>query len=508
MVTLKASPFKVDTVENDPQGFGLRTKEIIACAKALYNNQSILISGPRGIGKSSLGLQMQKVMEGDNTLLKRCGIDEKFPKTFCLFYACDKEYTLEQFAMDILYSLEREFATISALKNAEISPSLEINFGIIKTKLEGKASSGKKSPTTIATILVDGLETVYKVLNKTRFVKRINIMLDEIDQLSPDINFGHFLKVVQATLDSRSLKEITFTLAGQKGVFSRFNKEDESFERLVRHIPLAKLNGDASSHILEYASLQASPSFGIQEKARELILGLASGYPYTIHLLGNEAFMGMPNERLMTENDVLDGLEIILKSDKREKYLERFMECSPLEHRVLLVLSEHNTSTIPAEVSYKWLLKKANIYIDDEQKILETTKSLIAKGHLTEVGKREKLVFNDEMFRVFLSLSRLEQKELAILKLQKEEKKLQPEQIAEEIRDLISLEDYDELSHVYETLIESDDFNSIGDIRELSEKERKWLFSKIRTVLENAEFTRAWDEDRVTGSYFDTYKLD
>src|SRR5689334_15894417 len=106
MAILRKTPFKVNKIESDPDAFGLRPKEIISCSESLYNNRSILTSGPRGIGKSSLGNQMQKVLEGDRTLLERCGITSVFPNTLCLFYACDQGNSLQQLVLDIMYNLE------------------------------------------------------------------------------------------------------------------------------------------------------------------------------------------------------------------------------------------------------------------------------------------------------------------------------------------------------------------------------------------------------------------
>src|SRR5258708_11544544 len=50
MTTLRQSPFKVSRIEDNPRAFGLRRDAVRACAEALYNRQSILISGERRIG--------------------------------------------------------------------------------------------------------------------------------------------------------------------------------------------------------------------------------------------------------------------------------------------------------------------------------------------------------------------------------------------------------------------------------------------------------------------------
>ena len=96
MANLLKSPFKANRIETDPRAFGLRPKEIVDSTRALLNDKSVLISGPRGIGKSSLGEQIQTIMKGNNILLKRCHIDSEFPKTLCVYYACGPDISLEQ----------------------------------------------------------------------------------------------------------------------------------------------------------------------------------------------------------------------------------------------------------------------------------------------------------------------------------------------------------------------------------------------------------------------------
>lgn len=488
MTRLKRSPFKVDSIESDPNAFGLRYKETIACAEALYNNRSILISGPRGIGKSSMGGQLQRVLKGDNTLLKRCGVETRFPRTICLYYACDPHNTLEQLALDVLYALEQECLFLPGVKDVEIKSSLEVNLGVVKAKLEAKVGSAKRSPATIATQLVDGLRSVVVLLRNLGQPSGINVMLDELDQLSTQINFGHFMKIVHEALNNKELKEVSFILAGQQGIYTRLIAEDASFERIVRHIPLSTLDGDASDHVLEYASSQAASPFQIDARAKALILALASGYPYVLHLLGDAAFMEMTDTRRMTHVDVLSGIEAVLTSDKREKYLSRLRELSQSERQVVLVLSEYSPSSIPAQVPYSWLVDRASNYFDNLDTLHSTVDNLVQKGHLALRKERNICIFSEELFRVFVALTRLELQEMQMRREEREdrESKIRLERRVEE--ELLSM-------------IRAGDFDDLEDIHQLDVRTRKLLLGEVRDMLIEAEYTAAWEEDDVFNIY-------
>jgi DNA-binding MarR family transcriptional regulator len=483
MGKLRRSPFKVNRIENDPNAFGLRVKETVVCAEALFNDLSILISGPRGIGKSSLGSQLQRILEGDSTLLKRCGIDTMLPKHLCLFYACDQENTLNQLALNILYGVEQKCLLLPQTQSAELKPSLEINLGVVKAKLEAETSLSKRSPATIATQLVTGLSEALRTLRKLREYDGINIMLDELDQLSPQINFGHFMKILHETLVRENLQRISFVFAGQQGIYTRFVREDPSFERIVRHVPLSTLDGDASNYVLEYAASHASPPFQIEARGKTFILSLSSGYPYVLHLLGNAAFLAMADELTMTHRDVMNGIEAVLKSDKREKYLSRLKDLSEAERQAIIVLSEYPVRSIPAEIPIVWMKDIMEGYLPSEDSLDTILDSLEQKGHIRMRKDRTHCIFAEELFRVFVSLASIEQHELQIARAEKVAK--------EEAR-----------KRKDEKLLDALRSGKLDLQEDLSGEEREEIIERICRILDESEYTTDWEEDDL----FDIYE--
>lgn len=473
---LRKSPFKVNKIESDPDAFGLRYKEIISCSESLFNNRSIIISGPRGIGKSSLGNQMQKALEGDNTLIERCGVISTFPKTLCLFYACDSGNTLQQLVLDILYNLEQKCLLIPESKIA-----FEVNLGVIKASIESEIK--RKSPATLATQLVAGLRTTINGLKKIRLYQSVNIMLDEVDQIAEDINFGHFLKIVHEALQSDNIP-VTFILAGQQGVFSRFIKEDASFERIVRHIPLIALEPESSNYVLDYATHVSKPIFGYDTEAKNLILGLASGYPYVLHLLGDSAYMEMENDSLMTQGDVVSGIENILHSDKREKYVGYLRRLKDAEKNILMSLAKFETKTIPAEIPISWMQANIQGYEERKNEYESALSSLFEQGFLLPIKQQLVCRFSEELFRVFISLTHLEQQELIKLKNK-----------ARAVAGLKNLSD----TEIEEKIMQ-------GEIRiiDLDQDARKYIFKRLRNSIEAMNYNLDWDaEDLLELSYDD-----
>lgn len=75
MSIILKTPFHSNSMETDPLVYGLRPVIIKSTITELFNDKSILITGARGIGKSSLSYQLQRILNGDKIILKRCGIE-------------------------------------------------------------------------------------------------------------------------------------------------------------------------------------------------------------------------------------------------------------------------------------------------------------------------------------------------------------------------------------------------------------------------------------------------
>jgi len=409
---MRESPFKVDKPEDDPHAFGNRPEEVKSCVQAIINKRHIIISGPRGIGKSSLACQIQNLFAQDYTLAKRCEIDLQLDRYLTCYYGCSKDTTLASLAFDLLFRIENECYYLKTFKTGDKTKfAASLNLGIIKVALTTDVITNK--PASVATQFVSGLKSIYESLISFTTYEGLNILVDELDKLDEGINFGHFFKLVHEYITHDQLRNVNFILVGQKGIYTRLYNQDPSIERIVKHVPLSKLESEECKHILSYASaIKAKPPFSIKQGAEELILKIASGFPYLIHLLGDSAFSAMSNPYYMGSGDVLIGLERILKSDKREKYYWLFSCLSPEQRVILMIVARHQSFVLPIIIPFEWIKSQALPLIKNENKILKIIKSLSRDGHLIINEEKEICQFNDELFRIFLALIFIEEREL------------------------------------------------------------------------------------------------
>ncbi len=71
---LKDNPFTPQDPITDPNKFAGRAEIMLNAVDSIFNNKNILVTGARGIGKSSVAYQLINLARGDDTLIKRLNI--------------------------------------------------------------------------------------------------------------------------------------------------------------------------------------------------------------------------------------------------------------------------------------------------------------------------------------------------------------------------------------------------------------------------------------------------
>ena len=231
MSILLKTPFKMDSLETDPFVFGLRPIVIKKAVTELYNDKSILVTGPRGIGKSSLRYQLQNILQGDNTILERCALNVKMGKYITVEYICSSDDTLKYVVESIIDKFEQqlpEFKFKYELHDMSFDFSI---FKVFKTKL-----NLVKTDENNEVSLSDAFVEVIEKMSEMYVEPHINIAIDELDQLNDKYNIAHFIKIVLEKLNSHGTDSLSFILVGQDDLYKRLYTQQQAFSRLVKHI--------------------------------------------------------------------------------------------------------------------------------------------------------------------------------------------------------------------------------------------------------------------------------
>lgn len=403
------TPFRSSDLETDPVVYGLRPEELRQGIYQLYNDKSLLITGTRGIGKSSFCYQLQKIIKGDDTLLKRCGLEISMPKFITVSYVCTPDDTIETIILSIINDLEAQIEDCAEkykVKAKEFDVSI---FGFFKSKIAIEQTETKKYNTLISSFI----EIIHKY-TQVYVEPHINIALDELDQVNSQHNIAHFIKVILEQLNRKGDNYLSFILAGQNSLFDTLYNSQPAFHRIVKHINLLPLDEEYSRDVLQACLKRAEIPTEIENRCEELFLNITCGYPYNIQLLGNEMFNcmlekynNMPKEFIIDEKDLLGGLKnVIVSEDQRYTILLEELESN--EKGILFMLADSGVSSCPYEFTQESI--EAGLSIQDdkirEEEARKVIKSLFNKQIIRKVEndiiREDRYVFQEEIFRIYL----------------------------------------------------------------------------------------------------------
>lgn len=185
---LKKNPFTPQTPIVYANKFAGRKDAIFSSIDSLFNNKNLLISGPRGIGKSSLAYQLLYTTNGEKDLLNRYGIEEdELFNNIISDYRCMPGNDINDIASGLISSL------CSGL-NIDLINGRSETFGIdlsVFNYSQTEESSSALATDVLATF-VHQIERIFKqdVMGHVG----ITFLIDEIDILDVEIEIAAFLK--------------------------------------------------------------------------------------------------------------------------------------------------------------------------------------------------------------------------------------------------------------------------------------------------------------------------
>lgn len=302
-------------VITDPKRFVGRTSLLRQCVTLINQEHSLIaIYGMRGIGKSSLARQLQKIAEGDYTLLRSAGLEHLLPEQTrsyeTVYYTCDS--TIKDCAQLLTRLIndadpenglarlvpDRGRAVVEIQKTSEFQGGLG---SISPLALSGKTGEVEKwaSPPSDVVQTFRNMVMLAAAEIKKGGKAGIFIVLDEFDVVHDKSAIGSLLK----TLSGESVK---FCVCGIAETLSELVADHASVQRLLGEdgaVKVAPMNIAESMTILNTAEKLYGGSLTIERSVKERVARASSGFPYMVQLLGR-ALVKIANERGAT---VLSG---------------------------------------------------------------------------------------------------------------------------------------------------------------------------------------------------------
>ena len=161
--TLKRNPFTPQDPVYDPRKFAGRSVSVINAIDSLFNGKNVLVSGHRGVGKSSLAIQLLNVLKGNDELLKKLNFntgDFRF-NYLTSDHRCTEGNTIEEISTSLVNGLASSLGYFEKSSNSSSEWQVSLKFLRYKEKTE----KDKLMFSDVSTQFASDLSKLRKVAN-------------------------------------------------------------------------------------------------------------------------------------------------------------------------------------------------------------------------------------------------------------------------------------------------------------------------------------------------------
>lgn len=328
-----------------------------------------LITGERGIGKSSFSSQLQGILRAEDDFLALLGPNAAMPYKFLVVeHVSQSGQGPAEIALGLLRELQSDNHLAKFIKNIDLSLDLG--------PLTAKAKENKTDTTDVISEFVEQLAKVAKKHKAS--IDGIALIVDEVDRVANAPGVSTFFKVVTERLSKVGLDNVAFVLVGLLGTLEKLKSEHPSAGRVFLPHPVPLLEPNETTELLRRAL--ASTAVSITDEAAEQVHAFSGGYPNAVHLIGEAAYTAAVERREEIDGEAVreavdrvvaraapeDYDPLYLKFQGRSRRILRFMAGQP----VMDVASRDIVSNLkvkPTDISANFdTLLKADILVRPE----------------------------------------------------------------------------------------------------------------------------------------------
>lgn len=299
--------FKPSRSIRNPANFAGREIEILELIDALLTDGSCpVIYGERGLGKSSLAIQVARIALGDQALLESLGHTEralgKGNQFIPIWFTCTDEVKNKN---DLIESAMNSSEIYSNLVNLnkfqnddidgqEISSSkFQFEATKISKNIYGKDFNDLKPE--------DKFILFIKIINEY-FEKPILFIIDEFDRMKSKAEFSSFIKKF-------SSDNFKFLLVGIANNISSLLYDHRSLDRTIYGTYIEEMvAGDLKDIVHKALNLLKNNgiNISISDEAISYLVEKSNGFPWFVHVIGQEALRVMHDNKKwsLTTSDI------------------------------------------------------------------------------------------------------------------------------------------------------------------------------------------------------------
>lgn len=348
----------------EPQLFAGRREEIRSGILGLLNRGGFMaIYGLRGVGKSSIAIQIAKIAEGNTTLPKMMAMSNLLPRrgfNYIVHYYRSDTFVknIGDLLKRILFGDENNPSLFSLTKAGDRKLEefrrvikVEGSAGIFGSKAGASGKEEKVYKSYVSDDLVQQFRALLGTIQKDNHKRTgILILIDEFDTIPDKTGFASIVKACSSDF-------VKFGVVGIGANVAELLRDHTSIGRQIDTIQVPLMPSDELHEIIKKAEYVVGREIIFDEDASRSIVEKSEGFPYFTHLLGKEA-MVLAFERGSQRVDMKDIEALSRKiSEGRLKtiYEDIYHDAvghSPQREILLKIFAEHEEDVINTEEVY------------------------------------------------------------------------------------------------------------------------------------------------------------
>jgi Cdc6-like AAA superfamily ATPase len=400
----------------EPAFFAGRARQVTELTDALHVVGSTpLIYGDRGLGKTSLAIQMKYIAEGSVELLDALRIqDRAFDQTeryISFFVTCtDATQNFEGLVQQLINAAEETNFTqtkpgYEAKHLAERTTSLTVALKFLQRQSTRRFVPEETRPSYQDLSPTEKLQDLISLIVET-FRRPVLFIIDEVDRLQDTRGLASFIKAT-------SSEWAKFVLVGIASSIENLLTDHQSIARGLVPVRVPLMDEGELCQIIrnaQYYLYYHDIRISFRDPAISGIIGSAAGFPWLVHVIGQSALSKAveAGRDQVLGSDVLDAQYELPKSRFAQQFSDaysRIVRDSPQRETVLRAFANWFSDDIPTSEIYRVL--KADLGITNPSAYKAQLASPEFKCVIyTPPGRhRGEVRFADPMFKVYVRLT-------------------------------------------------------------------------------------------------------
>lgn len=295
---------------------------------AANNARHVLVTGERGIGKSSFSSQIQGIARGEQEFLELVSLDSASSplRMLVVEHITQDGQSPGDIAAGILNELE-------SAKGLQRFLNFNLDFTVELGPLSTNVSRRDAANQDVVTVFVDQLQSIASRISGK--LNGILIVVDEIDRVAEAPGISSFFKVVTEKLSSRGVENVAFMLVGILGTLEALSVEHPSVSRVFKPVEVPLMSEDEAREF--FVKALDGTGVSITEEALSYLAHMSDGYPNSLHLLGEQAYeLSVDSSYSITLDVAGSAVEELIRSTAKEDLDRRYLNISRGRARTIL----------------------------------------------------------------------------------------------------------------------------------------------------------------------------